>query len=189
MRNAQTGRFVVVLCSSGREDLADVVHDVHTAHCVVDGIAYAGGTDVPLSIGVVPVHCFAGAGLEDRAVAPGEEPCVVVFAVDAFVVGSQHRFNGCSREKFPRVCFGIVEFAGFAADGAAPGAADCEDVAGGEDGAGMIAARDVHVGSGDEFVGEGHVDASFFGVGAAAHDEAAVAEGADAGTEHVVLCF
>ena len=138
--------MLVVGRAADSEDFAvdSIIHSSVAAHRV--GISSTSSSScLAASAGcAVPVHSLGGTRLEDVGVFPAEEPAVVVGAVDALRICSEHGRYGAASEKGPCVGGRVVEFAVFAALAAGPGGADDEDVACGGGGLGLVAAGDVH---------------------------------------------
>ena len=183
------GTLFVARSATESQDLTrhSIKHNGIPIHRVIVAGAQTRRLLTAAASGVVPIHCFGGASLEDPAIFPAEKPAVVVLAVDALRVGREHRRDRTAGEEGPGVCGGIVDFAVFAAVAAAPGTADDERLAVREGGGGLVATRDRHIWAGRPGIGAGVVDAGSRSVVAAGHDGAAACVEGEAGTEHVVL--
>ena len=183
---------VLVGCGAAEgQDLAGDGVDHHrvAAHGVGVGGAVSGGFHSSVAAGGgVPVHGHAGAGLEDRAVAPREEPAVVVGAIDALGVVGEHGCDRIARQQGPGVVGIRVDLAVLAAFAAGPRSANGPDATVGQRGLRLITAGNLHDRENTPCGGRGSVDADLICV-VTPSDEGFTSEvHGQPWTEHVVLC-
>lgn len=122
------GAFSVVLSSSSAEDLTSdrIVHDPDTTHGVL-GVASSGFGDGSTTSSTEPVLILTGACLEDTALLPPEEPCVVVLTPDTLVVLCENWVRVCVWEIGPFLGIGVVYLAVLGLSRTGVGTADCEN--------------------------------------------------------------
>ena len=184
------GAVVVVHATAERQHFAGVKHHGVPAHAVgvVGAQASVGGAAG--SAGVDPVHLAARAGVQNLAVAHGDQPHVVVRAVVAARVGCQeagvrsaHAAQGAPADA------GCEHLAGLGAHAAFPRATHGQHRAIRQRHAGVVGAWACHVGHARPGVVGRVVDAGHGSIEPAIDEQPAIGEAGRAGAEHVVLGF
>ncbi|KAI6764509.1 hypothetical protein HG530_008298 [Fusarium avenaceum] len=187
---------LIIRSSTIGKDLApdSVKHDGISTHGIRSnttlGLSLSSSLDISvLLVRIVPIHSGTRTSLENRSALPTKQPSMVIGAKQALYIVGEHLLHISFVQQRPGLLFRVVHFAVLEGLTAAPGATDCEDLACGCGGRGMVASGDFHVRARNPALLNWIKKTGSLGAVTACDDKLAISVERNARTEHVVVCL